>query len=161
MTPVSLNQFATTGGGTAPIGAVAPSAGCDTAGSNTAFTAWASLPAPSSLGVQYVNNGSQFLWYYNGATATTAYVLIGAKSGGLVQVYTQYTIVLGTSAYGFLGPFSPAQFSQQDSSQFAGGAGGTAPGGAVGASGVGFTCIDFLNTTTLAVRLYQMIPQVP
>ena len=165
MTPVSMNQFAFTGGGTAPLGAVAPSPGCDYAGGNTAFTSWATTPESvggtiTVLGIQYVNNGSQFLWYYNGATATTAYILIGVKAGGISQLYTQYSIVLGTTSYGYLGPFSPASFNQQDGSQFAGDGGGTAPGGlitpATGASGVGLTCIDFLNTTTLAVRLYQM-----
>lgn len=161
MTPVNMNQFAFTGGGAQPVGAVAPAAGCDYLGGNTLFTAWASLPNASSLGVQYINNGSQWLWYYNGVTASTAYVLIGAKAGGLVQVYTQYSIVLGASSYGFLGPFSPAQFNQQDSSQFAGGAGGTAPGGAIGTTGIGFTCIDFLNTTTVACRLYQTTSVTP
>ena len=155
MTPVSMNQFALTGGGTQPIGAVAPTAGCDAAGSNTAFTAWGSLSPTSPFGIQYVNNGSQWLWYYNGATPTSAYILIGQKAGGLVEPYTQYTVVLGATSYGFLGPFSPAQFNQQDSSQFLSGAGGVSPGGAILAAGLGMTCIDFLNTTTLAVRLYQ------
>lgn len=159
MTPVSMNQFAFTGN--TAIGAVAPAAGCDSGGTNTSFTAWASLPAPNSLGIQYLNNGSQWLWGYNGATGSTAYVLIGAKAGGLVQVYTQYSIVLPTTGYFFLGPFSPANFNQQDSSQFAGGAGGTAPGGVIGAAAVGFTCIDFLNTTTVAVRLYQTTTVTP
>lgn len=160
MTPVSMNQFAFTGGGTVPVGAVAPSAGCDAAGSNTAFTAWASLTPASPAGVQYANNGSQWLWYYNGATATSAYILIGQESGGgVAQVYTQYTIVLGASSYGYLGPYSPAQFNQPNISQFAaattGGGTSGAPGGAVTTAGQGLTCIDFLNTTTLAVRLYQ------
>ena len=159
MTPVSMNQFSTTG--STAIGAVAPTAGCDYAGTNTTFTAWGSLPAPSSLGIQYLNNGTQWLWGYNGATGSTAYVLIGAKAGGIVQVYTQYSITLPTSGYFYLGPFSPAQFNQQDSAQFGAAPGGVAPGGTITAAGVGFTCIDFLNTTTVAVRLYQLTPQVP
>jgi hypothetical protein len=57
MTPVNMNGFSLAGTGI--VGAVAPAAGCDYAGSNTTFTAWASLPNPSSLGIQYVNNGSQ------------------------------------------------------------------------------------------------------
>jgi hypothetical protein len=153
MTPFNMNQFPLTGA--LPIGAVAPAAGCDYAATNTAFTAWASLPAPSSLGIQYANNGSQWLWYYNGATPTTAYVLIGAKSAGIVQVYTQETVTIAATSYGYLGPYSSQQFTQFDTAQFAGGSGGTAPGGVIGASGQGLTCIDFLNTTTLAVRLYQ------
>ena len=36
------------------------------------------------------------------------------------------------------------------------GNGGAAPGGAIGTGGIGMTCIDFLNTTNIAVRLYQM-----
>ena len=44
MTPVSMNQFAQTG--TTPIGAVAPGAGIDAAGTNTAFgTAWPGILA--------------------------------------------------------------------------------------------------------------------
>jgi len=159
MAAVSLNQFAFSGA--TAIGAVAPAAGCDYAASNTTFTAWGSLPAANSLGIQYANNGTQFLWGYNGVTTSTAYVLIGAKSGGIVQVYTQYSIVLPTSGYFYLGPYSPVQFNQEDSAQFGAAPGGVAPGGAIGAAGVGFTCIDFLNTTTVAVRLYQLTPVFP
>jgi hypothetical protein len=152
MTPFNMNQFPFTGA--LPIGAVAPAAGCDYAATNTTFTVWASLPAPSSLGIQYANNGSQWLWYYNGATATAANILIGAKSG-IVQLYSQETVTIAATSYGYLGPYSPSQMNQTDISQFAGGFGGTAPGGAIGAGGLGLTCIDFTNTTTLAVRLYQ------
>lgn len=153
MTPVSMNQFAFSGA--QPIGAVAPATGVDAAGSNTAFaTAW-----PGTLaGIQYLNNGTQWLWGYNGVTACNAFILIGQKSGGLVQVYTQYTVALPTSGYFFLGPYSPSQFNQQDGSQFAGGAGGAAPGGVIGAGAIGLTCIDFSATTTVAVRLYQITP---
>jgi hypothetical protein len=138
--------------GVTPIGAVAPTTGIDAAGTNTAFgTVW-----PGALaGVNYLNNGTQWLWGYNGATACTAYILIGQKAGGLVEPYTAYSITLPTSGYFFLGPFSPQQFNQQDASQFAGGAGGVAPGGQILQSGVGYTCIDFSATTTVAVRLYQ------
>jgi hypothetical protein len=155
MTPVSMNQFAFSGA--TPIGAVAPAAGCDYAGTNTAFTAWGSLPNVSSAGIQYANNGSQWLWGYCGATTTTAYVLIGQESaGGIAQLYTQYSVVIAATSYFFLGPFSPAQFNQPNIAQFAAGtSGGTSPGGAILAAGQGLTCIDFLNTTTLAVRLYQ------
>jgi hypothetical protein len=154
MTPVSMNQFAFSGA--TPIGAVAPAAGCDYAATNTTFTVWGSLPVASSLGIQYANNGSQWLWFYNGATPTTAYVLIGQKAGGIVQVYTQEPVTIAATSYGFLGPYSPAAFNQPDIAQFGGtGGGGAAPGGAIGATGQGLTCIDFLNTTTLSVRLYQ------
>lgn len=154
MAPVSMNQFAFSGA--TPVGAVAPAAGCDATGTNTAFTAWTALSPASPLGIQYVNNGSQWLWFYNGATPTTAYVLIGAKSAGLVQIYSQETVTIAATSYGFLGPYSPAAFNQLDTAQFGGtGGGGAAPGGVIGTSGQGCTCIDFLNTTTLAVRLYQ------
>jgi hypothetical protein len=157
MTPVSMNQFAFTG--STAIGAVAPAAGCDAAGTNTTFTAWGSLSPTSPFGIQYLNNGSQWLWGYNGATTTTAYVLIGQETGGVAQLYTQYSIVLPTSGYFYLGPFSPAEFNQPNAAQFAaattGGGTSGAPGGAITTAGQGLTCIDFLNTTTLAVRLYQ------
>ncbi len=155
MTPVSMNQYAFSGA--TPVGAVAPAAGCDYAGANTTFTAWGSLPNPNSLGVQYANNGSQWLWFYNGATASAAYILIGQKAGGIVQLFSQETVVIPATSYGFLGPYSPSQMNQGDISQFSGAGtpGGLAPGGVIGATGQGLTCIDFLNTTTLAVRLYQ------
>jgi hypothetical protein len=165
MTPVNMNQYTFTGGGTAPIGAVAPTAGCDYAGTNTTFTTWATLPATTGgftvAGIQFVNNGSQFLWYYNGAAAVNASILIGVKAGGLVQLYSQEQVTLGTTSYGFIGPLSPASFNQLDSSQFSGtGAGGVAPGGIIAGqnaatNGLGLTCIDFSAVTNLAVRLYQ------
>jgi len=155
MTPVSQNTYAFAGN--QAIGAVAPATGVDGVGSNTAFaTAW-----PGALaGVSYLNNGSQWLWGYNGATPCSAYILIGQKAAGLVEPYTAYTIALPTSGYFFLGPFSPQQYNQTDNSQFAGGAGGTAPGGVIGAS-VGYTCVDFSATTTVAVRLYQLTTVQP
>jgi hypothetical protein len=154
-----LNQFAFSGA--TPIGAVAPSAGCDYAGSNTTFTAWGSLPQVSASGIQYINNGTQFLWGYTGTSGTSAYVLIGAKAGGIVQVYTQYTITLAATSYWYLGPYSPAQFNQQDSAQFGAAPGGVAPGGTITTGGVGFTCIDFLATTNVSCRLYQLTPVIP
>jgi hypothetical protein len=70
--------------------------------------------------------------------------------------------VIAATSYFYLGPFSPAQFNQPNIAQFAAGtSGGTAPGGAILAAGQGLTCIDFLNTTTLAVRLYQTGTVIP
>jgi hypothetical protein len=159
MTPFSLNSTAFSG--VTPIGAVAPAAGIDAvaAGGATFGTAWPGILA----GVNYLNTGSQFLWGYNGANACTAYVLIGQKAGGIVEPYTAYSIALPTSGYFYLGPFSPQQFNQQDASQFAGGAGGIAPGGQILQSGVGYTCIDFSATTasTVALRLYQLLTVQP
>ena len=160
MTPVNLNLTAFAGN--VAIGAVAPGAGCDyAAAGGSTFTAWASLPNPSSLGIMYYNTGSQWLWGYNGATPASAYVLIGQKAGGLAVSYLEYTVALPTSGYFYLGAFSPSQFNQQDISQFAGGGGGTAPGGVIGAAGQGLTCIDFSVTTTVAVRLYQSTDVTP
>ena len=147
MTPVSINQFALSTPPSA-IGAVAPGTGIDAAGANGALfaTAWPGAAA-----------GSQFLWGYNGATACSAYVLIGQKAGGQVEPYTTYTIVLPTTGYFWIGPVSPSQYTQQDASQFVSGTGngGIAPGGQILTTGVGFTCIDFSATGTVAVRLYQ------
>lgn len=162
MTPVVVNNFPFSGSVVSTIGAVAPTAGIDAAGSNTAFaTAWPGLMA----GVNYANNGSQFLWGYNGANACTAYVLIGQKAGGQVQVYTTYSITLPVSGYFVIPPLSPYQYNQQDSSQFVTGTGngGAAPGGQILTTGIGTTCIDFNATTasTVAVRLYQMATVTP
>lgn len=133
--------------------------GCDATATGTAFASWASLGSP--LGIQYVNNGSQFLLVTNGATATAANVLVGRKGGGgflpaFNQATTTITIGASVTMPIPIGPFSVQDYTQQDSSQFSG-----APGGVIGTAGVGMTCIDFTNTTTLAVRLYQLIPAVP
>lgn len=162
MTPVVINNFPLSGSSPGAIGAVAPTAGIDAAGSNTAFaTAWPGIQA----GVNYVGNGSQFLWGYNGANACTAYVLIGQKAGGQVQVYTTYSITLPVSGYFVIPNLSPSQYTQQDASQFAAGTGngGAAPGGQILTSGVGTICVDFNATTasTVALRLYQLTTVSP
>jgi hypothetical protein len=161
MTPVSMNQFAFTGTNAVSIGAVAPAAGIDAAGTGgTTFgTAWPGI----SSGVTYLNNGTQWLWGYNGANACTAYILVGQKAAGQAEIYTAYSAVLPVSGYFYLGPFSPQQFNQTDASQFAGGAGGVSPGGVIGQAAVGYTCVDFLATTlsTVALRLYQLNPVQP
>jgi len=149
ISPVNFNAAATTGGSLPS----APSAGIDAAGAGgTTFgTAWTGLE-----GVQFVNNGEIILWYYNGATSCNAYILIGQKAAGVVPTYTTFTVALATTGYGWLGPFSPAGFDQQDSTAHS-----AAPGGVIGTSGVGLCCVDFSATTTLSVRAYQLIPQVP
>lgn len=162
MTPVVISNFPAAGSSPGVIGAVAPSAGIDAAGSNTAFaTSWPGILA----GVNYVSNGTQFLWGYNGANACTAYVLIGQKAGNQVQVYTTYTLTLPTTGYFVIPPLSPAQYTQQDSSQFVAGTGngGAAPGGQILTTGVGTVCVDFSATTasTVALRLYQLTPVLP
>lgn len=145
--PVNLNSSALAGGSFPS----APSTGLDAAG--TGGTSFATAWPGTATGVQFQNNGLLWLWYYNGATACTAYALIGQKAAGATPVYTTWSAVLATTGYGWLGPWNPAQFNQEDATVHSG-----APGGAIGASAVGLCCIDFSATTTLAVRLYQTIP---
>jgi len=136
-------------------------AGADAAGTGTGWaTAW---PGTMS-GVQFVNNGSMILVWWTGATTTPAYHLIGQKAGGQVEPFATYTTTIPATGVGWLGPWSIQQFTQTDGAQFATGNGGAAPGGQINAtapSGVGYCCIDFNVTTTLAVRLYQLIPAIP
>jgi len=134
--------------------------GCDATGTGTAFASWSSLGSP--LGVQWINNGYSFLVVTNGATATAADILVGRKSGGgLLPVYNAETVTIGASPALpiWLGPYSVQDFTQADASQYSSGA----PGGIISGppSGVGMTCVDFTNTTTLTVRLYQLIPALP
>lgn len=166
MVPVNLNASAlSTNGGIFPT---APSGGIDAAGAggSTFGTTWASGPYG---GVQFINNGNMFLWYYNpAAEAITGYALVGQKAGNQVQPYTTYSYTIpATAQYGWLGPWSVQQFTQTDGAQFATGIGngGSAPGGEINAStpsGVGYTCVDFTGTlTNFALRLYQLIPAIP
>jgi hypothetical protein len=133
--------------------------GCDATGTGTAFASWSSLGSP--LGVQWINNGYSFLVVTNGATATAADILVGRKSGGgLLPVFNAETVIIGASPTLpiWLGPYSVQDFTQQDASQYAS---ALSPAGVIGTTGVGMTCVDFTNTTTLTVRLYQLIPALP
>jgi hypothetical protein len=144
--PASMNQFALSGGIFA--GASPPAGGIDAAGSGSAFaTAWG-----ANTGIQFINNGFIYLWYSNVTNAVTFSILIGQKSAGFVPLWsTEQVVTPTTQQYGWLGPWSPAGYTQQDASQHA-----ASPGGVIGAGGVGFTCIDVATTlTNLAVRLYQ------
>ena len=128
-----------------------------TAGQQNAFaTAWPG----AATGVQFANTGQgqTWLWFYNGGTACSAYYLVGQKVGGDVFPYTEETITLPTNAQGWLGPWSPQKYTQQDTTQFSG-----APGGIISGppSGGGLTCVDFSAVNTLVVRLYQLIPVSP
>jgi hypothetical protein len=148
ITPVTLSNLSS---GTILAGSAV---GCDATGTGTGFASWASLGSP--LGVQFQNNGTQFLVVTNGATVTAADILIGRKAGaGVLPAFGTETVAIAASPALplWLGPWSVQDFTQQDSTQY-----GSAPGGAIGASGVGMTCVDFTNTTTLTVRLYQLIP---
>lgn len=154
--PVPAGQTISVTYSVAPTWAWVPS-GLDAAGTGgTAFAASWGTPLSSGGGVQFQNNGLTWLWYYNGSTACTASSLIGQKVQGDVFPYTQDQATLVTSGSGWLGPWSPQKYNQTDSSQFSG-----APGGVIGTSGVGLTCVDFSNTTSLSVRLMQLIPAIP
>ena len=108
----------------------------------------------AGAGVQFPNlgTGQTYLMYFNGSQACTASLLIGQKYGGDTFPFTQEQVVLATNSFGRLGPYSPNKYNQQDSTQF-----GAAPGGVIGASGQGLTCIDFSNCSTLLVRAYQVV----
>jgi hypothetical protein len=145
--PVTLNSVV---GGTFPT---APATGIDAAAVGTTFaTAWAG----AATGVQFSNNGLLWLWYYNGATACTASYLVGDKAAGQPVLWSTVQVVLNTTGYGWLGPWSPAAYNQQDAAIHT-----ASPGGVIGAAGVGLTCIDFSATGTLAVRLMQLVPVTP
>lgn len=135
-------------------GVDAIAAGLTAGNQNAIASAWNG----AATGVQWSNagTGQTWLWYYNGATACTAYQLVGEKTGSDVMPYTQETITLATASQGWLGPFSPQKYNQPDSSQFS-----SAPGGVIGSSGQGLTCVDFSAVNTLVVRLYQLIPVTP
>jgi hypothetical protein len=92
----------------------------------------------ANTGVQFINNGLVHLWYYNGATATAANLLIGKQVEGQAYPAATLQVTIGATTYGAIGGLSQGDFLQQD--------------------GSGMTAIDFTNTTTLFVRLYQLIP---
>jgi hypothetical protein len=92
----------------------------------------------SNTGVQFVNNGYVHLWYYNGVTATSANLLIGKQVEGQTFPANTLPVTIGASTTGAIGGLSQSDFLQLD--------------------GSGMTYIDFANTTTLFVRLYQLIP---
>jgi hypothetical protein len=131
--------------------------GATSDGANFA-TAWPQTSQANGAGVQFQNQGTglTYLMYYNGANACTASYLIGQKYGGDTFPFTQEQQALATNSFGRLGPFSPNKYNQADSTQFT-----TAPGGVVGNSGLGLTCVDFSNCGTLLVRAYQVIGVTP
>jgi hypothetical protein len=158
--PVNLNAAGLNTPGTFPT---APAAGIDAAGTGgTSFaTAWTGVQ-----GIQFYNNGLCFVWFYCGATpAGVVQILQGRKTEGQLPPPATFGGSIAATTYGWLPPLSPQDFNQQDATAFngSGGPGGAvaALGGAIGVSGVGFTCIDFTTVTTLAVRVYQLIPVTP
>jgi hypothetical protein len=95
-------------------------------------------PWGAFTGVQFINSGSMYLWYYNGATATAANLLLGRSVEGFAYPATTDQVTIGATSYGAIGALSRLDFTQGD--------------------GSGMTYIDFTNMTTLFVRLYQLAP---
>jgi hypothetical protein len=148
--PVNLNASATTPG----LWLVAGSYGYDTGSPGGTLTAWSGVN-----GVQFANTGNMVLAYAVGATLSTAEVLVGRKAGaGLLPANTAVSITLAATTTGWIGPFSVQDYTQTDGTQYSSSVGGIISGPP---SGVGLTCIDFTSTTTLSVRLYQLIPALP
>jgi len=135
--------------------------GVDAAGTGgTAFaTAW-----PGTIsGVLIPNNGLVMLYYLCGATlAGVTQTLVGntLPVGGaqvLPATTISYTIAANTS--GWLGPWSSQQYNQEQPTNvtYAGAVNVTA----LTSAAQGCVVVDFTTTTTLAVRLYQLIPAIP
>lgn len=114
--------------------------------------------AVAGAGVQFPNQGTglTYLMYFNGSQACTASLLVGGVYQGDQFPFTQEQVTLATNSFGRLGPFSPNKYDQDVLGAFS-----TAPGGAITAQGVGLTCIDFSNCSTLLVRAYQVIGVTP
>lgn len=148
---VAAGQSITLNYSVAPTWAWAAAGGDGIAAGLNAFAlAW---PA-AATGVAFVNSsGNIWLWYYNGTQACTASYLVGQKTAGDVFPFTEEQVTLATSGQGWLGPWSPQKYNQQDGTQFSG-----SPGGLVTP---GTTCIDFSNASTLVVRAYQFSPITP
>jgi len=116
LTPINLQ-------GTSLNNAVLPAAG---ATSLVGFT-----------GVQFINNGSMFL-----------YITIGVGGGGTVtmnlgrttegQLPVPFTVTTAASTNYLLGPWSPSDFTSHD--------------------GTGQTYFDFSSVVLTAASLYQLIP---
>jgi len=146
--PVNLNASALTPG--VWLGSGTP--GYDTGSPGGSITAWS-----TNNGIQYINNGNIIIGYANGASSCVVDVLVGRKGGaGLLPAFSTQTFTIAATSAGWFGPYSVLDYAQTDSSQYSG-----APAGVVGTAGVGKVCIDFATTTTLAIRLYQLIPALP
>lgn len=151
--PVNLNS--------SPNGALwltSGTPGYDLGSPGGSITAWS-----TTLGVQFANNGMMVLAYACGATlAGATQVLIGtALNAGGEQVLPATTISYSITANssGWLGPWSPQLYNQtQPTNVTYSGAINTT---ALTSAAQGCVVIDFTTTTTLAVRLYQLIPQIP
>lgn len=133
----------------------APAAGYDLGSPPGTFTAWS-----TNNSVYFTNNGQIILWYFCGATAAGATnVLVGDLIGNTGQVApaSTETMTIAASSSGWLGPFSPATYNQQNVSIVPTGA----LGGSIPANAQGCVVIEFTTTTTLSVRAFQLIPVSP
>jgi hypothetical protein len=135
----------------------APSAGYDTGSPGGTFTAWS-----TTLGVQIPVPNQQstvWLWFWCGATLAGAYqVLIGDTVGNLNLPYpaTTYAGTIAANTSGWLGPWSPSTFAQQQPANLT--YTGAINTQALTAAAQGCVVVDFTTTTTLSVRAYQTIP---
>jgi len=149
--PVAQNVFAVSGN---PMLIAAPSAGVDAAGAGgTNFaTAWG-----ANSGIQFINNGSIMLYFWNGAASSAMRILVGRKVAGQLPIFSYNDITIAANSSAMFGPWSVLDYTQQDAAAYGGttAPGGNNPNGAIGAAGVGFMCIDFTVITNLSVRLIQ------
>lgn len=151
--PVNLNQ---TPNGNTWLTSASP--GYDTGSPGGSQTAWS-----TTLGVRFVNNGQMVLAYACGATlAGATQVLVGnVTNAGGAQVLPATTISysIAANSSGWLGPWSPQTFNQEQAANVT--YTGAINTQALTSAEQGCVVIDFTTTTTLAVRLYQLIPQIP
>ena len=126
-------------------------------GSPSAITAWS-----GQLGVMIPNNGQVVLGFACGATAAGAFqVLVGDLVGNTGQVLpaTQIAGTIAANSVGWLGPWSPATYNQQNPTAVT--YSGAINTQALVQAAQGCVVVDFTTTTTLALRAYQLIPVSP
>jgi hypothetical protein len=124
------------------------------AGGTNFATAWPGTI--SGVIIPNQGNGAIWLYYVAGTTAPgVTQVLVGDLIGNTGQVAPatteQFTLALSTS--GWLGPWSPATYNQQQPGTAV--AAGMINATALTAAAQGCVVVDFTVTTTLCVRAYQ------
>jgi len=96
-----------------------------------------SLATAGITGVQFVNNGSMFMYVVIGSAGAGNLTLnLGRTTEG--QLPVPFVLALANSTNYLLGPWSPSDFTAHD--------------------GTGQTYFDFSVTTGNSVSLYQLIP---
>ena len=151
--PVNMNST--------PNGALWPltsAVGYDTGSPGGSYTGWG-----STLGVRFVNNGMMVLAWASGVTAPgVTQVLVGNTlnvGGAQVLPATVISYSIPASSAGWLGPWSPQNFNQEQPANVT--YSGAINTQALGTAEQNCVVIDFTTTTTLAVRLLQLVPQIP